>query len=388
MTTIDKSHIRRLEAAFHILAGFHRRGIPLEIRRGHPAVPEGTELQDTDRQGLLNLEEPIKDILVGQRKDWAKDRREIILAAEACGAAGPRVAALQLNERRIIGLPLLVGLDDAKAMERLGELLRTSDNVIVATAGWAERGIIGRVLAELEIGRGKLVLTEVDAAKTTDYRYFLAGSAWVDMKVRTEGDPSAQALMCSMQVRSLRQEALREVKQGSYTATAIRAMRREGVKPADIAVRLKLPADFVERCLGERAPDDAAETKTRVVTETRPPSLKQTKFVEDVLRDFDMLGEHVPEGWRLDGELASSFLSQVKPHLTTWRNDIRRIQRAKALRLALGEGRPLVDACAASGVLVNEVLDLLKDSPEHLQTALRISAASAFSGSPPTEESF
>ena len=396
MTTIDRARVRRLEEAFAFLASLHRRGVGVDIRRGRPIMAgDSPAVGGEDVRALDHLAEPLKEILSGQRKDWARDRREIVLAADPRGDGAGLLAALDLVERRFIANPLLARLDDAEALGRLAARLRDAQAVVAATTAWTERALIGRILAELEIGRGKMPIIEVDAAKATDYRYFLAGSAWVDMRVRTEGDPSAQALLGAMQVRSLRQDALREVKQGLYTASAVRELRRDGLPPQDIAARLRIPAELVERWLGERSPDEPHGAQgshapvvahpARPVSQPRPPSLKQIKFVEDVMRDFAFLSEHLPGDWKTDGEVASNFLSRVRPHLSAWRVEVRRIQRARALRQAVGEGLSLADACARSGAVASEVIPLLAEPPDHMAEALRNSAGAVFSEPAPAE---
>ena len=137
MTTIDRARVRRLEEAFAFLASLHRRGVGVDIRRGRPIMAgDSPAVGGEDVRALDHLAEPLKEILSGQRKDWARDRREIVLAADPRGDGAGLLAALDLVERRFIANPLLARLDDAEALGRLAARLRDAQAVVAATTAW------------------------------------------------------------------------------------------------------------------------------------------------------------------------------------------------------------------------------------------------------------
>lgn len=364
-TRTSTERMKRLEAAFACLADIYRQSACVVLERGVPQIVPPRPNSILTRR-LAELGDAAAELLAANRKDWAKDKREVVLAVSLEKGQLARVAALELAERRTIGRSLYERTLDPAAMARLKALMTDLTGVVVATPDHATRAAVGLLLADLDAGRGRFEMTETGTREAVDYRNYLAGSVWLDMNLSLEGDLPGQALLAALQVRSTRRDALRTTKQGYYTALAAGALQRAGQEFDAIQKRLNVPADTLARWLKRDLSTPPA---------ARPPSEAQAGFIRDILADLPFLDIFLEPSWRTDAAAAKAFLDRVGEHQAGWRAQMREIRRLMALRRALATGVSLDEACREAGFDPSGAMSAFRKTPRDLAAALGRSIA-------------
>jgi hypothetical protein len=313
----------------------------------------------------------VQGLLTGPRKDWAAGRREVVLAAVGRGGHVQAAAAVELLERRTFGRACaLPPSDRAGWRDFVGEPAA----IVVPEGSFSAQASVGALLAEAEIGRGRLEIVEVPLVlpEGEDFRIFLAGSSWLAAPVPSEEEVAARALRAALAVRSIRKDVPKTFKQGLFTARAVRAAGLAKEAPAAIAARLRLPEELVQRWLavvGDEATDAAATVDA--------PSEAQRRFVRALVADLPPLRHALPEDWAFRRDVVKAFLDRAAKAAEGWRPRWRAIAQGWALRRALAEGAPLVDAARAAGLSRVDALAALEVMLTREEEALRTEMSSA-----------
>jgi hypothetical protein len=401
---IDQEHVRRLEKAFGLLVRLYRAGAWIEPGRGKPRIRPDRLAGRFDAEVKENGH-ALQQILTGQRKSWANGFDELALGLEIVDDEIKTIAGVRILDRRVLDRAFFIDLSEHGARDTLLKRLQGRTGLILASPGWVQRAAVGSLLAELVLGSKGLLITETPRAQAADYRDFLAGSAWMDMNVTGEGDPVAAALLLSMQVRSMRRDALREFKQGYYTASAVRFLARKGFSRETIETRLNLRREVLERWISpDDAPRDGGTQEAPTVPESssgtasapetrmprtaarpsngaaargsggrRKPTDKQVAYIRDIIELMPFLKERLPEDWEENAESAKGFLGMAHPIYSEFRNELRAFKNDLKVRALIAEGLSAQEIEVATGAGLNEVQRIL--SQNLAKEASRIAAA-------------
>jgi len=313
-------------------------------------------------------------LLSGPRKDWAAGRREVVLAAVGRGGQVQAAAAVELLERRALGRACaLPPADRAGWRDFVGDPAA----IVVPESSFPAQAALGALLAEAEIGRGRLEIVEVPLAlpEGEDFRIFLAGSSWLGVPPPGEDEVAARALRAALAVRSIRKDVPKTFKQGLFTARAVKAAGRAKEAPAAIAARLRLPEDLVLRWLAGGGEEGAASAPAAPAPEA--PSEAQRRFVRALVADLPPLRHALPEDWAFRRDVVKGFLDRTAKPAEGWRPRWRAIAQGWALRRALGEGIPLAEAARAAGLSRGDALAALDAGLAREEEALRSEMSAA-----------
>jgi hypothetical protein len=310
-------------------------------------------------------------LLLGPRKDWAAGRREVVLAAVGRGGQVQAAAAVELLERRTLGRACALPPSDRAGWR---DFVGNPAALVVPESSFPTQAAIGALLAEAEIGRGRLEIVEVPLAlpEGEDFRIFLAGSSWLSVPPPGEDEVAARALRAALAVRSIRKDVPKIFKQGLFTARAVRAAGRAKEAPAAIAARLRLPEELVLRWLagGEEGAASAAPAPDA-------PSEAQRRFVRALVADLPPLRHALPEDWAFRRDVVKEFLDRTAKQAEGWRPRWRAIAQGWTLRRALGEGMPLADAARVAGLSRGDTLAALDADLAREEEALRSEMSAA-----------
>jgi len=311
-------------------------------------------------------------LLSGPRKDWAAGRREVVLAAVGRGGQVQAAAAVELLERRALGRACALPPSDRAGWR---DFVGDPAALVVPESSFPAQAAIGALLAEAEIGRGRLEIVEVPLAlpEGEDFRIFLAGSSWLSVPPPGEDEVAARALRAALAVRSIRKDVPKIFKQGLFTARAVKAAGRAKEAPAAIAARLRLPEDLVLRWLAGGGEEGAASAAPAPDT----PSEAQRRFVRALVADLPPLRHALPEDWAFRRDVVKGFLDRTAKRAEGWRPRWRAIAQGWALRRALGEGMPLADAARVAGLSRGDALAALDAGLAREEEALRSEMSAA-----------
>jgi hypothetical protein len=315
----------------------------------------------------------VQGLLTGPRKDWAAGRREVVLAAVGRGGHVQAAAAVEMLERRTLGRACaLPPSDRAGWRDFVGEPAA----IVVPEGSFSTQAAVGALLAEAEIGRGRLEIVEVPLAlpEGEDFRIFLAGSAWLGVPAPSEEDVAARALRAALAVRSIRKDVPKTFKQGLFTARAVKAAARAKEAPSAIAARLRLPEELVQRWLAGVG-DEASAAPAPAAADA--PSEAQRRFVRALVADLPPLRHALPEDWAFRRSVVKEFLDRAAKPAEGWRPRWRSIAQGWALRRALAEGAPLADAARAAGLSRADALAALEVGLAREEEALRTEMSAA-----------
>lgn len=367
--TTDRARLTRLSKAFRLLVETWRRDGDFDPGRAR---------QDPHPRALrAGCADELAELLSGQRKDWARGLDEIALSLHRRDKRVLRVGLVQLSERRRIVAGWELDPEAEEFGTRLKSIFAGKTGILVSgSSGRADRAAIGTLLAEHRIGQGRLAVTETPRELGGDYRDLLAGSAWLDLPPPDAGDALGQALMLALQIRSLRQRALKNLKQGYYTALAAAALARQGLPPEGISERLGIGLELARKWAGRNAAESAAapssigeeasdegpedEAGPSSITAARPASDKQRRFGERILAELPFLGAAAEPGWEEDFDKARRFLGRAAPFHQEWRGRIADFRASRRARRLLADGLSLAAVAAALEKPVNDVLRLLE----------------------------
>lgn len=311
-------------------------------------------------------------LLSGPRKEWAAGRREVVLAAVGRGGQAQAAAAVELLERRVLGRACALPVADRAGWR---DFVGDPAAIVVPESSFPAQAAIGALLAEAEIGRGRLEIVEVPLALPAgeDFRIFLAGSSWLGVPPPAEEEVAARALRAALAVRSIRKDVPKTFKQGLFTARAVKAAGRAKEAPAAIAARLRLPEELVQRWLsgsGEEAPSSLGSAP-------EAPSEAQRRFVRALVADLPPLRHALPEDWAFRRDVVKGFLDRTAKPAEGWRPRWRAIAQGWALRRALAEGAGLGDAARAAGLSRADALAALEVALAREEEALRTEMSAA-----------
>jgi len=315
----------------------------------------------------------VLELLSGPRKDWATGRREVVLAAVGRGGQVQAAAAVELLERRVLGRACALPPSDRAGWR---DFVGNPAAIVVPESSFPAQAAIGALLAEAEIGRGRLEIVEVPLTlpEGEDFRIFLAGSSWLSVQPPGEDEVAARALRAALAVRSIRKDVPKTFKQGLFTARAVKAAGWAKEAPAAIAARLRLPEDLVLRWLtgGEEGTVSASATPV-----PEAPSEAQRRFVRALVADLPPLRHALPEDWAFRRDVVKGFLDRAAKPAEGWRPRWRAIAQGWALRRALGEGLSLAEAARAAGLSRGDALAALDVSLAQEEEALRLEMSAA-----------
>ena len=314
----------------------------------------------------------VQALLSGPRKDWAAGRREVVLAATGRGGQAQAAAAVELLERRTLGRACALPVSDRAGWR---DFVGDPAAIVVPESSFPTQAAIGALLAEAEIGRGRLEIVEVPLAlpEGEDFRIFLAGSSWLGVPPPAEEEVAARALRAALAVRSIRKDVPKIFKQGFFTACAVKAAGRAKEAPEAIAARLHLPEELVHRWLAGSvegaagAPDGARDV----------PSEAQLRFVRALVADLPPLRHALPEDWAFRRDVVKEFLDRTAKLAAGWRPRWRAIAQGWALRRALAEGAGIGDAARAVGMSRADALAALEIGLAREEEALRMEMSAA-----------
>lgn len=312
-----------LEEAFKIAAEVFDLGGWMDSDRSDPVVLSGRPKRLAE--AAARLLPALKRVVEGPRRDWARGRVEAAIAVDFAETSDPVFAVISLRERRRVGEGFVGRLSSPEARRRLEALLEGCVGVAMSAPTRHERAAVGRLLAELGVGRGKLEMIETEGRDRADYRNYLAGSFWLDFDPASAKTAGGRALLAALQTRSIRKTGLKVVRQGWYTALAARALAATGLDAKAVASTLRCPAALAAKWIQDDGGRDAR----------RPPTENQARFVEDILKDVPELAIRLPEDWRQDGRAASAFISAARPHRKEWRRQRSELAQSRRLREAL-----------------------------------------------------
>jgi hypothetical protein len=315
----------------------------------------------------------VQSLLAGQRKDWAAGRREVVLAAVGRGGHVHAAAAVELLERRVFGRACALPPSNRAGWR---DFVGDPHAVVVPEGSFSAQAAVGALLAEAEIGRGRLEIVEVPLALPDgeDFRIFLAGSSWLAVPVPDEEDVAARALRAALAVRSIRKDVPKTFKQGLFTARAVKAAGRAKEPPAAIAARLHLPEELVRRWLAGVGEEGAGMPAP---SGADAPSEAQRRYVRALVADLPPLRHALPEDWAFRRDVVKDFLDRAAKPAEGWRPRWRAIAQGWALRRALAEGEPLADAARAAGLSRADALAALEVGLAHEEEALRAEMSAA-----------
>lgn len=313
-------------------------------------------------------------LLSGPRKDWAAGRREVVLAASGRGGQVQAAAAVELLERRALGRACALPPGDRAGWR---DFVGDPAAIVVPESSFPAQAAIGALLAEAEIGRGRLQIIEVplDLPEGEDFRIFLAGSSWLGVPPPAEEEVAARALRAALAVRSIRKDVPKTFKQGLFTARAVKAAGRAKEAPSAIAARLRLPEDLVIRWLAGGGEEGAAAAVPAAAADA--PSEAQRRFVRALVADLPPLRHALPEDWAFRRDVVKGFLDRTAKPAEGWRPRWRAIAQGWALRRALGEGVPLAEAARVAGLSRADALAALDAGLAREEEALRSEMSAA-----------
>lgn len=354
----NKKYASDADKIFGVLIEIFKSGGSVNVdRSGIKAEWKGSSPKQASfwNHELENFSDVSKDIILGSRKDWAKDRREISVGMEIENGWAKKIAAVEILERRKIGSGHIFDLEKESDRQEFIKFFGQSYGVILDDPNPEKRAALGGLLSELGIGRGKIMIVEVGVGKEIDYRHYLAGSIWVDMNVDVSEDILSDALFTAIKVRSIRQTGLKEYKQGFYSACAVRQAYEQSESIPEISKRFNLTEGLIQNWIS------AMEEKSNKSHFKKPASPAQINFVNDILGDMPELEKGLPKDWSNDSQGVSKFLNLIKDEQLSWRHRRKNIDIGFDLRERIGKGEALGIACAGLKISREFSVELLEE---------------------------
>lgn len=187
-------------------------------------------------QRVKSLQPALREVLTGNRKEWAERRDEFAFAPVFRNGELVEAGLVLIEQRRAIG-PGMAIADPAAAPRRF----RTCNGVILRQ-GQTDKEAVAWWLWELGLLRSDVYIIEVPDQPGEDYRDLISGSHWLKSSVRPAPHQAVgQALFLAMQARSFRKEAIRAGRTGWWQALAAAFhARREGISGEEACKRLGL----------------------------------------------------------------------------------------------------------------------------------------------------
>lgn len=375
---IGASLSHKAEEALFAIASLFEAGHKVSFQRGGVTIDRqaGMAFQADTADMVVRNPDGVEAVLngPGTRKDWAKDYYEAIFAPIVVDGEVRSLAVAFMDARKTIRDVICLPECQADGVKAgLVKILEPVTGIVVADPSFEARCAIGRLLAELRIGKGSLTITEFSVTHTSDYRDFLAGSVWIEMTRRpAKYELAAKAILIGMQVRSIRRTALTVRKQGYYTALAVRNFAKQGMAASNISTALNLPETLISRWLAPsakpgmispaaKAPADQKNTfpQQSCCDETIQATPRQIEYVESICREFPFFKQLLPADWQSDKHKASRFLTTATAAIKAHRPYFDRIcLEARAIHAMQIDGNPIRAA------------SILSISPENVDEAL------------------
>lgn len=324
-----------LELAFEIWG----EGGWISIEKGRAPVvipPEHCAPSKAHERRAAKLSAELVEVISAARKPWASAMREVVLVPNIRAGAAVEIAALVLEERRVIGPARRFRLPAATA--ELNRFAARASGVLLPPLTVDGRVAVGIVLGSLGLLGHATTITEVPANHGTDHRQLIAGSHWFDAGIAISPDDlSARALLVAMQARSYRRDFLKIYRSAYYASLAAGRLDDQGAETSDIAARLGISEKFAQNIVTQHrarranAPDHAGQgdpiSQARALPAMAPAmapdepaagttpekprraSRRQAELVEDILKKYPYLAAYFGDDWRLDSRQAYAKLN-------------------------------------------------------------------------------
>jgi len=334
----------KLREAYELLADIYDLGGSAE------KSPKGVRVSGIPRDQWSSITRRLREChdLVEQLIEGPGEKRsvsgetEVVIAGMAVGG-DIRISALAMSGRSRIQKSLCFFLSEAGWQDRLQSFVDWSEvsSVVSAADGNNQRAAIGLVLALARIGRGALVMTEVEVPQEIDEStHLVRGAEWMKAGLPRFRSASSEALWYAMRLRSVHSRVVRGKKQGLYTSMALTALYASGSAMEDISAATGISSSLVEK-LVFTAPDKHVGDRDL-----------------DFLRDFVFMDQGLPE--RQD-ELNAALRVWKGPALFKRGMDWR-ISVSRRAREALFEGKDLVEVASGFRIQRRELVRILSVS--------------------------